>query len=227
MVDPRARKGTGDRLGDASAAESNSHSGKTQATGLRRASPSYSGVVQIGEVPAAAVADCDCPRVTEADAGGAARHLTGAARDPVTGAGAAAGLADTPNAAARAGAQGDLLGAGRALAQLHPKDNDPYPSAYQHDPAALERHHQETQRLLHLLVVKFPPPPFLPPRETTPQPVIIKYDQGGLIYEHDARWFDVARKGVPVLVLGSCQSACTLVTAHVAKDKLCFGEAAS
>ena len=43
----------------------------------------------------AAVADCDGPRVTEADAGDAARdHLTGAARDPLTGAAAAAGLAE-------------------------------------------------------------------------------------------------------------------------------------
>ena len=61
------------------------------------ACPDYCGV----EVRAAAVADSDGPRITEADAGDAARdHLTGAARDPLTGAAAAAGLADTPNAAA-------------------------------------------------------------------------------------------------------------------------------
>ena len=47
------------------------------------------------------MADSDGPRITEADAGDAARdHLTGAARDPLTGAAAAAGLADNPNAAA-------------------------------------------------------------------------------------------------------------------------------
>jgi hypothetical protein len=33
----------------------------------------------------------------------------------------------------------------------------------------------------------------------------------------------IAAQGGPVNVLGPCQSACTLLTAYILKDRLCFG----
>ena len=97
------------------------------------ASPGYCGV----EVRAAAVADSDGPRITEADAGDAARdHLTGAARDPLTGAAAAAGLADTPNAAACGKSRG---AAHRRTSQDHRPDRARQPAGPGHTGARAGR----------------------------------------------------------------------------------------
>ena len=77
---PDLAKELGGAWVDASAAESNSHSATTEvAAPPKTASPSYCGVVQIGE----SVADCEGSRVTEA--------LVGKAGDLLIEAGAAAG----------------------------------------------------------------------------------------------------------------------------------------
>jgi hypothetical protein len=51
------------------------------------------------------------------------------------------------------------------------------------------------------------------------------YDEkGGGIYEHHARFQALANSGNQVEIRGRCQSACTLIVAHIPRDRLCFGE---
>ena len=56
---------------------------------------------------------------------------------------------------------------------------------------------------------------------------MIKYDIGGLLGDYDVRWKLIAAQGGPVHIIGQCNSACTLVTAHVKKELLCFGPTAT
>jgi hypothetical protein len=46
----------------------------------------------------------------------------------------------------------------------------------------------------------------------------------GLVDKYNIQWKVIAEAGGPVEILGMCQSACTLVMAHVPKDRLCFGQ---
>jgi hypothetical protein len=62
---------------------------------------------------------------------------------------------------------------------------------------------------------------------TTPPTVAIFNDQGGMVDKYDIQFRVIAEAGGPVKVFGPCSSACTLVVAHVPKDRLCFGEDAS
>lgn len=59
---------------------------------------------------------------------------------------------------------------------------------------------------------------------TTPPLTVVPFDEGGMPNQHDANWRAVAAQGGPVKILGMCQSACTMVLAHIPKDRLCFGE---
>ena len=65
---------------------------------------------------------------------------------------------------------------------------------------------------------------FLP---TTPLKIIIGEDEGGYINKYSEHWRNAAARGTEVDVLGKCQSACTLVLAHIPKSWLCFGEKSS
>ena len=58
------------------------------------------------------------------------------------------------------------------------------------------------------------------------QPVVLRDEKGGLISAHRQRFFGYQRDGDKVEVYGGCYSACTLVTAYVPKDKLCFASGA-
>jgi hypothetical protein len=49
------------------------------------------------------------------------------------------------------------------------------------------------------------------------------HERGGVIQEHVERWRELARSGADVEILGPCYSACTLVVAYIAKERLCFG----
>jgi len=62
---------------------------------------------------------------------------------------------------------------------------------------------------------------FLP---TTTLKIIIGEDEGGYINKYSEHWRNAAARGTEVDVLGKCQSACTLVLAHIPKSRLCFGE---
>jgi hypothetical protein len=48
-------------------------------------------------------------------------------------------------------------------------------------------------------------------------------ERGGVIKEHIQRWEELARSGADVEILDDCYSACTLIVAYVAKERLCFG----
>src|SRR5271154_3894073 len=54
------------------------------------------------------------------------------------------------------------------------------------------------------------------------------YDNhGGSVAEYDARWSDLAARGVNVRIVGPCQSACTVLLAHLPNDRICVTPQAS
>ena len=46
-------------------------------------------------------------------------------------------------------------------------------------------------------------------------------DHGGSVVEYDARWAAAAARGVNVKIVGPCQSACTILLAHIPYDRIC------
>ena len=46
-------------------------------------------------------------------------------------------------------------------------------------------------------------------------------DHGGVVPDYDARWAALAARGVDVRVIGPCQSACTILLAHIPYDHIC------
>ena len=70
------------------------------------------------------------------------------------------------------------------------------------------------------------PPPIPAAPTTSPATVVIQYGQGGVIREHHLKYADYARVGSPVEMRGPCYSACTLIPAHIGKDKLCIAQGA-
>ena len=67
--------------------------------------------------------------------------------------------------------------------------------------------------------------PLLPPQvpHGLHPKIYVRYDPGGLISEHEARWRLVGAGKSEVEILGMCQSACTMVFAGVPRERLCFG----
>ena len=61
----------------------------------------------------------------------------------------------------------------------------------------------------------------------SPPKTVIDYDGGGVIYEYEARWRELGIQGGSVEIRGLCESACTLITAYVPKDRICFGPLAA
>jgi hypothetical protein len=76
--------------------------------------------------------------------------------------------------------------------------------------------------VLQPLARNFPiqPLPIPDPRRMT---VVVHYDDGGYLHEYVDRWSQIAVRGNQVKILDICASACTLVTAYISKDRLCFG----
>jgi hypothetical protein len=62
---------------------------------------------------------------------------------------------------------------------------------------------------------------------TEPPTVVVLYNPGGEYQKHIKEWRMVAAEGSSVEIRGFCNSGCTLVTAYVPKDRLCFGERVS
>jgi hypothetical protein len=52
-------------------------------------------------------------------------------------------------------------------------------------------------------------------------------DHGGPVAEYDARWAALAARGVDVRIVGPCQSACTVLLAHIPADRICVTPQAS
>jgi hypothetical protein len=82
-------------------------------------------------------------------------------------------------------------------------------------------------------IAPIPSPPVLKeiavkpvPIERPPETVEVSYGRGGRVDEHNLKYGAYRRANVYVKVTGPCYSACTLVTAYISKDKLCFAEGA-
>jgi hypothetical protein len=56
---------------------------------------------------------------------------------------------------------------------------------------------------------------------------IVRDDPGGVLSEYEKKWLFIAVKGGDVDVLGSCRSACTVLTGYIPKDRLCYGPESS
>jgi hypothetical protein len=63
------------------------------------------------------------------------------------------------------------------------------------------------------------PPPFGPTNKAW-----LGRERGGRVDQHIARWKALAASGDDVEIRGLCPSACTLVLAHVPKERLCFSQ---
>ena len=65
-----------------------------------------------------------------------------------------------------------------------------------------------------------------PPTNPLSQPVVISFGRGGNINEHVALFTKYRTVGTKVELRGPCYSACTIITAYVAKENLCIAEGA-
>jgi hypothetical protein len=52
-------------------------------------------------------------------------------------------------------------------------------------------------------------------------------NHGGRVADYDAHWAELGARGVNVRIVGPCQSACTVLLAHIPRDKICVTPAAS
>lgn len=52
-------------------------------------------------------------------------------------------------------------------------------------------------------------------------------DHGGSVAAYDQRWARLAGRRVDVRIVGPCQSACTILLAHVPRSKICVTPGAS
>jgi hypothetical protein len=52
-------------------------------------------------------------------------------------------------------------------------------------------------------------------------------NHGGRVADYDAHWAGLAAQGVNVRIVGPCQSACTVLLAHIPRDKICVTPQAS
>jgi hypothetical protein len=52
-------------------------------------------------------------------------------------------------------------------------------------------------------------------------------NHGGSVAEYNARWADLAARGVSVRIVGPCQSACTVLLGHIPRSRICVTSAAS
>ena len=50
---------------------------------------------------------------------------------------------------------------------------------------------------------------------------------GGVVSEYNARWAELGARGVNVRIVGPCQSACTVLLAHIPRERICVTPGAS
>jgi hypothetical protein len=80
--------------------------------------------------------------------------------------------------------------------------------------------------LLARLAKDFPPRPVVmrDSHPVVPPRIVVLFDPGGVLSTYENRWRMAAAEGAEVAITNGCQSACTLVTAFVPKDRICFSE---
>lgn len=64
-------------------------------------------------------------------------------------------------------------------------------------------------------------PTFAVPTLATAETINVYDDHGGIVPDYDAKWTDLAARGVNVRIIGPCQSACTILLAHIPRDRIC------
>jgi hypothetical protein len=52
-------------------------------------------------------------------------------------------------------------------------------------------------------------------------------NHGGSVAEYNARWAELAARGVSVRIVGPCQSACTVLLRHIPRSRICVNSNAS
>ena len=52
-------------------------------------------------------------------------------------------------------------------------------------------------------------------------------NHGGNVAQYNARWAGLAARGVSVRIVGPCQSACTVLLAHIPASRICVSPQAS
>jgi hypothetical protein len=52
-------------------------------------------------------------------------------------------------------------------------------------------------------------------------------DHGGIVSEYNERWAELAARGVDVRIIGPCQSACTVLLAHIPRNRICVTQQAA
>ena len=57
-----------------------------------------------------------------------------------------------------------------------------------------------------------------------PERIVISYGRGGIVSEHNGKFAGYRDAKAEVEIRGPCLSACTLVTAYIPKERLCFAE---
>ncbi len=50
---------------------------------------------------------------------------------------------------------------------------------------------------------------------------------GGVVSQYNARWAELGSRGVNVRIVGPCQSACTVLFAHIPRERICVTPNAS
>jgi hypothetical protein len=68
---------------------------------------------------------------------------------------------------------------------------------------------------------------FLAAAAARAETIDVSDSHGGLVADYDAKWAALSAKGVSVRVVGPCQSACTVMFAHIPHDRICVTPQAS
>jgi hypothetical protein len=62
---------------------------------------------------------------------------------------------------------------------------------------------------------------FLIPVSSFAETIDVYDDHGGVVPDYDAKWADLAQRGVDVRITGPCQSACTVLLGHIPRSHIC------
>ena len=64
-------------------------------------------------------------------------------------------------------------------------------------------------------------------RPAAAETINVSDNHGGSVAKYDARWTELAQRGVNVRIVGPCQSACTVLLGHIPRDRICVAPNAS
>jgi len=63
-------------------------------------------------------------------------------------------------------------------------------------------------------------------RATAAETIDVSDNHGGSVAAYNERWAGLAARGVSVRIVGPCQSACTVLLAHIPRSQICVTPAA-